>query len=289
MDKKKMSALVSATNDEMLKKIADSHAMISEDKKEELYVRIVAKKDTHHEYADRVSGVEACRGRGAYRLVGFAAALALVLGGLGGGGLLLKNRLGAVPSAELEDGVEAVGEETEEVTDEVIEEKTEAATDFVPDYAYESIAYDLTERFIDGESVLMDHCVECNYNDTISFFVWDDADEEWSQNYGGERTFCKVTDERFSSCQDILDFYNGPIAPSRIGGRRTEKALDNYAGVSSWLGGDMGDVEIGSTVHFNKGEKSDTVRALISATYIDYRGELYARYVLPENIREEKF
>ena len=51
MDKKKMSELISAADDETLKKIADSHAMISDDKKEELYARIVAKTDSHHEYA----------------------------------------------------------------------------------------------------------------------------------------------------------------------------------------------------------------------------------------------
>ena len=37
MDKKKMSELISAADDVTLKKIADSHAMISDDKKEELY------------------------------------------------------------------------------------------------------------------------------------------------------------------------------------------------------------------------------------------------------------
>ena len=289
MDKKKMSELISAADDETLKKIADSHAMISDDKKEELYARIVAKTDSHHEYADRVSGVEVRRGRGASRFVGFAAALALVLGGLGGGGLLLKNRMGAVPSTELDDSTEVIEVETEAATDEVIEEETEAAADYVPDYDYESIARDLTDRFIDGESVLMYHGAECDYNDTITFSVWDDDDEEWSQKYGGERTFCKVTDERFSSCQDILDYYNGPIASSRIGGIRTENALDDYACVISWLGGDIGDVEVGSTVHFNKGDQSDTASALISASYIDYKGELYMRYVLPEYIREEKF
>ena len=256
MDKKKLYALISAADDETLKKVADSHPMLSGAQKDELYARIAARAGQTHEYADRVSGVEVRHGRGAFRFVGFAAALALVLAGLGGGGLLVKQRMAAETSSEIEDGVEVVEEENEAVT--------EAETGYVADSNpyYAAIASDFTERFIKAEAVLMCGCVESDPNDTVTFYVWDDTDEEWSRKYGGERTFCKVTDERFGSCQDIFDNYAQYIAVASSGTPFEEATSLDGSSMKSYLGGDVSNY-------------SDAVGALIRCAYIDYNGSLY--------------
>ncbi len=292
MDKKKLSALISAADDETLKKVADSHPMLSSAQKDELYARIAARAGQTHEYADRVSGVEVRHGRGASRFVGFAAALALVLAGLGGGGLLMKQRMAAAPSSEIEDGVDVVEEETEAVTEAETEAVTEAETGYVSDSDtyYAAIASDFTERFINAEAVLMCGQAECDPNDTVTFYVWDDTDEEWSRKYGGERTFCKVTDERFGSCQDIFDNYAQYIAVASSGTPFEEATSLDGSTMKSYLGGDVSEFEPGSTVHFNgKSNYSDAVGALIRCPYIDYNGSLYVADYTAGNKVEARF
>lgn len=287
-NEKILSELIGSADNETLRKIADSHPMLSEKRKDELYERISARTKQSEEYAEIVSGVEVRSSRGTSRFVGFAAALALIIGTLGGGGLLLKQRMGVTPSAEIEDSVDEADEEV--IIEETTAEEAAEEPEYVPDYDYDSIARDLTERFIKAESVIQCYQAETDPNDTITFYVWDDGDEEWSQNYGGERRFRKVTDERFSSCYDILAYYNETVAESKKVGIRSGKELNIQCSMSSWIGGDVSQYEPGSTVHFNRNENyPDSVGALIRAVYIDYNGELYMRDFNTDEYMEEQF
>lgn len=182
-----LSELFAAADDETLKKVADSHPMVSDTKKEELCARISERINAGEEHADFVSGVEVRRGRGTSRFVGFAAALALVLGGLGGGGLLLKNRMGAAPAAELEDSAEV---ETEAVTD--AEELTEEE------------AAAIAEELILREQALMNFRTGADMEVDRTSPVYKNA---WygDKEHGREVKvkYYRVTDERYPSWADV--------------------------------------------------------------------------------------
>lgn len=182
-----LSELFAAADDETLKKVADSHPMVSDTKKEELCARISERINAGEEHADFVSGVEVRRGRGTSRFVGFAAALALVLGVLGGGGMLLKNRMGAAPAAELEDSAEV---ETEAVTD--AEELTEEE------------AAAIAEKLILQEQALMNFRtgadMEVDRDEPLYKSVWY-GDMEHGREV--KVKYYRVTDERYPYWADV--------------------------------------------------------------------------------------
>ena len=150
-----------------------------------------------NEYTETVSGVEVRRGHSATKYVSIAAACALIVGGTGTTGALLHKS-----DKNAQQFTEVIEEETSaEAVTEIAEEPTENTADI--DYDYEAIADELTQHYIDSLNVLQYGDVSYDSNDSITFYTYDSTDEEWSNRCGGERTFYKVTDERFNSCQDI--------------------------------------------------------------------------------------
>ena len=251
-------------------------------------------KMNKNEYTENVSGVEVCSGHGIMKYVSIAAACALIVGGIGTTGVLLHKG-----SKNAQQFTEVVKEET---TAEAVTEITEEPTEPPVEYDYAAIANELTQHYIDSLNVMQYGDVSYDSNESITFYTYDSTREEWSNNYGGERTFYKVTDERFKSCQNIYEYYKAPIASSidrKHFGETYESFTmpDNYKEaqdveysftLKGWLGGDVSKYENGATVDFhpNGGEEVDTLAYSVnSGIYVEYNGSLYVskRTVESEN------
>ncbi len=238
-----------------------------------------------NEYTENVSGVEVRRGSSITRYISIAAACAILVGGIGTTGVLLhRNSRNAQQLAE-------VSEEktTAEVETEIAEEPAQTEAD--AEYDYDVIARELTDSYLDELIVLVYGDVEYDTNSAISFNIVDSSDEEWTNDYGYEKTFYKVTDQRFHSCQDIYEYYKKSLA-SRIFDDTTDQYYDmpesfknafalDGCGMVNWLGGDVSKFEVGSNVDLRpSGNRDDDAVdeeafALHIANYIDYNGELY--------------
>lgn len=240
-----------------------------------------------NEYTENVSGVEVRSGRGIMKYVSVAAACTLIVGSIGTTGVLLhKNNKNAQQLAEVSEE-----ETTAEAVTEIAEESTQQAAN--TDYDYEAIAKELTDSYLDRLNVLQYGDVEFDTDSAISFNIVDSSDEEWTNNYGYEKSFYKVTDQRFHSCQDIYEYYKEAVA-SRILNEHSDDyvvmpesfkdaiALDG-CGMVNWLGGDVSKFEVGSNVDLRpSGNRDDDAVdeeafALHIANFIDYNGELYSR------------
>lgn len=241
-----------------------------------------------NEYTESVSGVEVRSGHGIMKYVGIAAACAIIVGGIGTTGVLLHKG-----SKNAQQFAEVIEEET---TAEAVTEITEEPTEPPVEYDYEAIANELTQHYIDSLNVMQYGDVSYDSNESITFYTYDSTNEEWSNNYGGERTFYKVTDERFKSCQDIYEYYKAPIASSidrKHFGETYESFTmpDNYKeaqGVEdsvtllSWLGEDVSKFEVGSRVDLaydpeDEGTFDYAAHSIHTATYVEYNGQLYVR------------
>lgn len=245
-----------------------------------------------NEYTESVSGVEVRSGHGIMKYVGIAAACAIIVGGIGTTGVLLHKG-----SKNAQQFAEVIEEET---TAEAVTEITEEPTEPPVEYDYEAIANELTQHYIDSLNVMQYGDVSYDSNESITFYTYDSTNEEWSNNYGGERTFYKVSDARFKSCQDIYEYYKAPIASSidrKHFGETYESFTmpDNYKeaqGVEdsvtllSWLGEDVSKFEVGSRVDLAYDPEDESTvdyaaHSIHTATYVEYNGQLYVRQ-MPE-------
>ncbi|SFW15262.1 hypothetical protein [Ruminococcus flavefaciens] len=237
-----------------------------------------------NEYTESVSGVEVRSGHGIMKYVGIAAACAIIVGGIGTTGVLLHKG-----SKNAQQFAEVIEEET---TAEAVTEITEEPTEPPVEYDYEAIANELTQHYIDSLNVMQYGDVSYDSNESITFYTYDSTREEWSNNYGGERTFYKVTDERFKSCQDIYEYYKAPIASSidrKHYGETYESFTmpDNFkdaadveyeSSLQSWLGGDVSKFENGSRVDIRPNGKDtcdDEAFSINIGIYVEYNGNLY--------------
>lgn len=225
--KKKLSELIEAADSETLKHIADSHPMVSDKKKDELYARISKRTHLSEEYADRVSGVEVRHGRGVSRYVGLVAAMALVIVGLGGGGLLLKQRAGSVPSSEIEATTEVTEAETE------TEAPTEAA--LTEDEA-QAIVDDLFEKYTDFQKAYLLGGIEVDYSAPIyRTYVPAGAPDGFEVT----EKFYPVTDERFRKWEDVeaacLEVFTEKAGYPIIGFKSKDEPRDTVRGIDETI------------------------------------------------------
>ena len=245
-------------------------------------------KMNKNEYTENVSGVDVRSGHGIMKYVSIAAACALIVGGIGTTGVLLHKG-----SKNAQQFTEVIEEET---TAKAVTEITEEPTELPVEYDYAAIANELTQHYIDSLNVMQYGDVSYDSNESITFYTYDSTREEWSNKYGGERTFYKVTDERFNSCQDIYEYYKAPIASviDRKNFGETYESFtmpDNYKeaqGVEdsvtllSWLGEDVSKFEVGSRVDLaydpeDEGTFDYAAHSIHTATYVEYNGQLYVR------------
>ena len=243
------------------------------------------KYDTN-EYMEKVSGVEVRRGHNVMRYISIAAALAIVAGGVGATSVYIhKNGRNASQLTEINEE-----KETTVFTDAQTEKSTD--TEVPVDYDYEVIAHEFTQHYIDSLNVMQYGDVTYDSSESITFYTYNSNDYEWSEKYGGERIFYKVTDERFNSCQDIYEYYKAPMAASierkHFGETYDSFTMpDNYkdaldveysSNLKSWLGGDISKYENGATVDFhpNGSEEADSMAYSVnSGIYVEYNGNLY--------------
>lgn len=259
-------------------------------------------KQNINEFEENVSGVEVKHGHSAMKYISIAAAFVLVAGGIGTTSYFM-HRNGGSQFADTVEEETTTAENTEAVTEEVTEIVTEEVTLSV-DYDYESIAQELTDKYLESANIMRCGCVSFDANDSITFYTYDSTDDYWSNNYGGSRTFCKVTDDRFHSCQDIYDYYKQNLALTTYNTRfdtdtitpteyKNGIFIEDGCTVMSWLGGDVSKFENGSRVDLSPTHDEECVdeaaMAVNNATYVDYNGELYVNKNYAERGTEEKY
>lgn len=131
---------------------------------------------------------------------------------------------------------------------------------------FTATAQQLTDKVLEFEKILLDADIEYDENDSILFYRYDsfnpDAEDE-------EVRYCRVTDERFNSCQDIYtsirsftSFEFNPQDDYRNG------LWIDESSVLSWLGNDLSEYEIGARIE--RGEERLTL-------YTTYNGQLYVQ------------
>lgn len=145
-------------------------------------------------------------------------------------------------------------------------------------YDYTAIAQQLFDDYLEVESVIKWGDVSYDVNDSITFYTYNSNDAEWADNNVGERTFCKVTDKRFSSCQDIYEMLRA-ITTTEC--EPEENFMNAYwfdqINLSSSLGGDVSMFEVGENIDINH-EISDwrwPGYSINRSVFVEYNGELY--------------
>ena len=146
------------------------------------------------------------------------------------------------------------------------------------EYDYTAIAQQLFDDYLEVESVIKWGDVSYDENDSITFYTYNSNDAEWADNNVGERTFCKVTDKRFSSCQDIYEMLRA-ITTTECEPEENFMNADWFAqfNLSSFLGGDVSMFEVGENIDINH-EISDwrwPGYSINRSVFVEYNGELY--------------
>lgn len=129
---------------------------------------------------------------------------------------------------------------------------------------YTAIAQQLTDKVLEFEKILLDADIEYDANDSISFYRYSSVNPDTEDE---EVRYCRVTDERFNSCQDIYNYIRSFTS------FKLEPKDDyinagwlNECSIISWLGNDLSEYEIGDRIdskYYRLGH------------YISYRGQLY--------------
>lgn len=169
------------------------------------------------------------------------------------------------------DGVTVIDTFTE--GDRTVQNESEQA-----EYDYTAIAQQLFDDYLEVDRIICWGGVSYDENDSITFYTYTSDDAEWSANYGGERTFYKVTDERFSSCQEIYDMLRA-ITTTEC--EPEENFMDarwfDEAHLNSWLGGDVSMFEVGGDVdlHHENSDWSSAGYSINNGVFVEYNGELY--------------
>ncbi|MBR3971042.1 MAG: hypothetical protein IKJ87_08195 [Ruminococcus sp.] len=164
------------------------------------------------------------------------------------------------------DGVTVIDTFTE--GDRTVQNESEQA-----EYDYTAIAQQLFDDYLEGERIVCYGDVSYDENDSITFYTYASDDAEWSEKYGGERTFYKVTDERFNNGQDIYEMMK------TITTTNNAIRFDNNTSLIGRFVSDVSMFEIGSDVDLNDVDAERQVAAygINLDVYIEYNGKLYVR------------
>lgn len=152
-------------------------------------------------------------------------------------------------------------------------EESEDVTESKDEYDYTAIAQQLFDDYLEGGRIVCYGDVSYDENDSITFYTYNSNDAEWSEKYGGERTFYKVTDERFNNGQDIYEMMK------TITTTNNAIRFDNNTSLIGRLVSDVSMFEIGSDVDLNDVDAERQVAAygINLDVYIEYNGKLYVR------------
>lgn len=272
-----------------IERITTEYPLLDADEKERLYAMSKEKynSDIKNEKNNgtEVSGVERYRKPLWHKVLSAVAAAVVVIGGVGGGVLLLGKGGGVDPMTD----IEATEPAEEEVTEATEVEETEPEIEQA-EYDYTAIAQQLFDDYLEVERIICWGGVSYDENDSITFYTYASDDAEWSANYGGERTFYKVTDERFSSCQEIYEMMKTISSSECMPEENYQDAhwIDNEATLLSWLGGDVSMFEVGGDVDLDDAdaERQDSAYDVNNGVFVEFNGELY---VSPRNCEALEF
>lgn len=284
----KIDDIFKNADDVTIDRITEKYPVLSEKDKERLYAMSKRKYNINKsttEFVDDcdVSGVEVYHKPLWRKVVSISAAVLLIAGGAGGTTVLLRNLGGGSPLADVEIDDFSDENETEKSTEELteIETETETIEESPVEIDYVGIATDLTDRLIELENIMTFRDVAYDENDSIAFYTYSSDDAEWSEKYGGERRFYKVTDERFNSCMDVFNaikqLMSKELMPTNGFRSATHWETTNKASLQSWIAGDVSIFNDGDRVDLNdeNSNKSDVAFRINMSSLIDYNGNLY--------------
>lgn len=260
-----------------IERITTEYPLLDADEKERLYAMSKEKYNSdiknNKNNGTEVSGVERYRKPLWHKVLSAVAAAVVVIGGVGGGVLLLGKGGGVDPMTD----IEATEPAEEEVTEATEVEETEPEIEQA-EYDYTAIAQQLFDDYLEVERIICWGGVSYDENDSITFYTYASDDAEWSEKYGGERTFYKVTDERFSSCQDIYEMLRAITTTECQPEENYDKAywFDN-CGLVSYFGGDVSMFEVGGDVDLDDADTERQIAAysINGGIFIEHNGELY--------------
>lgn len=267
-------------DDALIDRITEEYPILDTDEKERLYAMSKNKynSDIKNEKNNgtEVSGVERYHKPLWHKVLSAVAAAVVVVGGVGGGVLLLGKGGGVDPMTD----IEATEPAEEEVTEAAEVEETEPEIEQA-DYDYTAIAQQLFDDYLEVERIICWGDVSYDENDSITFYTYASGDAEWSEKYGGERTFYKVTDERFSSCQEIYEMMKTISSSECMPEENYQDThwIDNEATLLSWLGGDVSMFEVGGDVDLDDAdaERMNAAYDVNNGVFVEYNGELYVK------------
>lgn len=287
------------SDDKTIDRITEKYPFLNADDKERLFVmsknKYNSEKTENTKNYSEVMSVERYRKPVWQKALSAVAVAVVALGGIGGGIWLLGNGNGAGPMTDVVDS-ESIDEETTEDVEatEASEVVETVENDLQQDeYDYNAIATKLFDDYMELVKVVQFGDVAYDENECISFDIYDSADTGWTEKFGGEKKYYKVTDERFSCCQDIYEMVRDVTTDALSPDTNFESSDVHWFGecnlssflssdVSIWEAGgkvDIAFVDFSDEAYDEKIEFYSAATDINNSVFIEYNGELYVRPV----------
>ena len=223
-NKKNIRELFRNADEETIRRIAE-HPITNESTQERIYSRVnkrIAGRTGETEYTDSVHGVEVRRSYGVRRFASLAAALAVLIGGIGTGTYFMsRNSSPAVYDEIAESETAEETEKAEETEEEVTEEETEPV---------EETAALLEFDMADKVGIIGKMLNSVDYYDQVSgnFITSDTSRPDLCDILSVQ---CDVTEGRTMETITRFDFWNTPA--EIVDGAEPDGYIDEYYGTFS--------------------------------------------------------
>jgi hypothetical protein len=161
-------------------------------------------------------------------------------------------------------------------TKEAIEPTSEAVT--MSEDEYKAIAKELTDNFVViSNAIQYSSGVSVDVNDSLSYYIYDSENQEWTNKYSFNVTYYRVTDEHFRNFDDIYNTYKKYVSSANCKeSYKDANLIENECGLVGYLGGDASAYPSGSSIDVAQFREADDNRIGFS-NYIMYNGALYSR------------
>lgn len=222
-NKKNLRELFENSDEDTLRRIAESHPVLSESSQKRVYKKVqqrISGNIGEGEFSDSVHGVEVRRSYGVRRFASLAAALAVLIGGIGTGTYFIsRNGAPAVYDEVIENESEPA-EETEAV-EEVPEEEAEPVEETAP-----LLEFDMADKV----GIIGKMLNSVDYYDQVSgnFITSDTSRPDLCDILSVQ---CDVTEGRTMETITRFDFWNTPAEV--VDGAEPDGYVDEYFGTFS--------------------------------------------------------
>ena len=222
-NKKNLRELFENSDEETLRRIAESHPVLSESSQKRVYKKVqqrISGNISEGEFSDSVHGVEVRRNYGVRRFASLAAALAVLIGGIGTGTYFISRSGAPAVYDEVIENESEPAEETE-AEEEVTEEETEPL---------EETAALLEFDMADKVGIIGKMLNSVDYYDQVSgnFITSDTSRPDLCDILSVQ---CDVTEGRTMETITRFDFWNTPAEV--VDGAEPDGYVDEYFGTFS--------------------------------------------------------